>query len=142
MDRARRAGARGRMGLRLVLAGRHGGGRIGGREQRAHWLARAQGFVEGAAAGSIEELRREIDDRGNPLLSVRLHPAAEDVCIVAAGQGRVVATANTFTVGPGYHRYVCELLHHLGDALGIGWLERGAEEGVGDPTGYFETGDA
>jgi hypothetical protein len=76
------------------------------------------------------------------MLLWRLHPAADEVALVAAGQGRVVAAATTSMVGPGYHRYVCDLLRGLGEALEVDWAEPDVLTGVGDPTGYFHTGDA
>jgi hypothetical protein len=52
--------------------------------------------------------------------------------------------AATSPVGPGYHTYVCRLLHRMGDELNIGWAASGdaADGGASrDPTGFFGSGD-
>jgi hypothetical protein len=53
-----------------------------------------------------------------------------------------VVSAETFAAGPGYHLYLCDLLKQLGQSLRITWSEPDDLAGVGDPTGYFHTGDA
>ncbi|MFY0524899.1 hypothetical protein ACN28I_17685 [Archangium gephyra] len=131
------------MGVKLLLAGWYGGGALfSAPEAPWPWLRRVERWVRGAAEELLESSRTVEGPRG-PILFLRLHPAAEDVAIVAAGQGRVVVLANTSMVGPGYHRYLCDLLHALGDALHVDWAEPALTvAGVGDPTGYFHTGDA
>lgn len=131
------------MGVKLLLAGWYGGEeRFSAPEAPWPWLRRVERWVRGAAEELLESSRTVEGPRG-PILFLRLHPAAEDVAIVAAGQGRVVVLANTSMVGPGYHRYLCDLLHAMGDALRVDWAEPALTvAGVGDPTGYFHTGDA
>ncbi|HZH17252.1 MAG TPA: hypothetical protein VE057_23055 [Archangium sp.] len=131
------------MGVKLLLAGWYGGEELfSAPEAPWPWLRRVERWVRGAAEELLESSRTVEGPRG-PILFLRLHPAAEDVAIVAAGQGRVVVLANTSMVGPGYHRYLCDLLHAMGDALHVDWAEPALTvAGVGDPTGYFHTGDA
>ncbi|MEO5939251.1 MAG: hypothetical protein ABIZ72_00045 [Candidatus Limnocylindrales bacterium] len=91
-------------------------------------------------------------------LEVGLHPAARPVRIEALDAGRVVVSARTVPVGPGYHTYVATLLDRLGDELGITWAKlatpdpaaRGRVETAAaatnpgssiDPTGAFGSGD-
>ncbi|ATB31680.1 hypothetical protein [Melittangium boletus] len=130
------------MGVKLLLAGWYGHDDVSGPEAPRPWLRRVEGWLRETADAFLEG-SRVIESSQGPILLVRLHPAADDVAIVAAGQGRVVVSANTSMVGPGYHRFLCDVLHDLGEALEVDWAEPGlTTEGVGDPTGYFHTGDA
>src|SRR5690349_15037902 len=51
----------------------------------------------------------------NPTLYCRLHPAAEDMEISFIGDGELTASANTSSAGPGYHIFLCDMLHRLGE---------------------------
>ncbi|WNG15217.1 hypothetical protein [Cystobacter fuscus] len=131
------------MGVKLLLAGWYGQeDALSGPEAPRPWLRRVEAWFREAAGDELEGTR-VMDSVQGPILLMRLHPAADDVAIVAAGQGRVVVSANTSMAGPGYHRYLCDLLHALGDALQVDWADSAiTTAGVGDPTGYFHTGDA
>jgi len=78
---------------------------------------------------------RSASDEGRYV--VQLHPAAEDVEF-SMDDGVIVVSAKTSTVGPGYHAFLCELLHRLGGELDLAWT---AGEDEGDETGYFLTSD-
>ena len=73
-------------------------------------------------------------------LFCRLHPAAEDLEISFVGDGQLTASANTSSVGPGYHIFVCDMLHKLGDRVRLQWEEPNEE--YQDETGYFHSGDS
>jgi hypothetical protein len=105
------------------------------------WLRGVRAWFEEATGGAIERTRADVETHGAPLLLLRLHPAAEDVSILAAGEGRVVVSANTASVGPGYHRWLCELLRRFGEANQVSWAERDEANGIGDTTGYFDSRD-
>src|SRR5215471_10224938 len=77
------------------------------------------------------------DDK--PTLYLRLHPAAEDIEITLLDSDTFTASANTSTVGPGYHIFVCDMLHRLGERFDAVW-EKSTEDDS-DETSYFETGD-
>lgn len=130
------------MGVKLVLAGWYGSESLFSTPEAPRpWLRRVEGWVREAAEELLES-SRTVEGPQGPILFLRLHPAAEEVAVVAAGQGRVVVLGNTSMVGPGYHRYLCDLLHALGDALHVDWADPALTvAGVGDPTGYFHTGD-
>lgn len=76
---------------------------------------------------------------GKPTLFCRLHPAAEDLEICFNAPDQVTASANTSTVGPGYHIFVCDMLHRLGERFHAQWDEPNEE--YFDETGYFHSGD-
>lgn len=127
------------MGLRLVLAGRQTV--EDGAPAPALWMGRVEQWLRTQTADTLEELRFDVDSQGRPNLFLRLHPAADDVAFAAADGGRLVVAANTYTLGPGYHRYLCDLLHRLGGEFGVSWLDPDVSQTVGDPTGFFHTGD-
>jgi len=129
------------MGVRLVLAGRSEA-LVAPLDAPAPWLGRMESWLKQETAELLEGARFDVDSQGRPNLFMRLHPAAEDVSFAAAGGGRFVVAANTYTVGPGYHRYLCDLLRRLGEEFQIVWVDADAAQQVGDPTGYFHSGDA
>lgn len=78
----------------------------------------------------------------HPILLCQLHPAAEDVELSLAQPDQLVVSANTTTVGPGYHMFLATLLKQLGNAIGAEW-EKSLNESdeFGDETGYFFASD-
>jgi len=96
-----------------------------------------------APHGALATIEQHVDNKYGEMVvrsardesqySVQLHPAGEDVEF-ALDAGEVVVSAKTSTVGPGYHAFLCELLHELP-------FEWRAGEDEGDETGYFETRD-
>jgi hypothetical protein len=130
------------MSVKLLLAGRYMGGELAfsPTEEPAPWLRRVERWFHEAAGELLESSRIVDGPQGSPLLLLRLHPAAGEVSLLAAGQARLVVSAETSAVGPGYHIYLCELLKQLGQALRITWADPDVSEGVGDPTDYFVTG--
>ncbi len=97
-------------------------------------------FLRASCAEVLEAL-----NRGDGSLGATLHPAAEEVEFTLEGSALLVS-AKTSSVGPGYHAYLCELLHELearlGNAFGPVPDEQDEEQGGdGDETGYFTNGD-
>ncbi len=90
----------------------------------------------------LPKTRREVVD-STPTLYCRMHPAAEDLELSFVGPSQFVASANTTTVGPGYHVFITSMLKDLAHEIHARW-ERPAEdsEEYGDETGFFFTGDA
>ena len=125
------------MGVGLYLTGRC---RATGDDPEA-WLDRVQSWLEEHAGEPLESARLGQDGEDRPSVLVNLHPCAEDVEIAVPEPGRVVVSAKTSTVGPGYHAFLCDLLHRLGEAMDIDWDAPEDESGTGDETGYFHTGD-
>jgi hypothetical protein len=93
----------------------------------------------------LVSIRRELEARTKELtpvleeapgkLSIALHPCAEPIEIAVAPDGTIDVVARTFSAGPGYHQYACELFLAIGEALGISWKARV------DPGRYFERRD-
>lgn len=129
------------MGLRLVLAGR-AQALFTPAVQPGPFLSRVEDWLKRETAELLEDARFDVDGQGRPNLFMRLHPAADDVAFAAADGGALVVAANTYTVGPGYHRYLCDLLRRLGQEFHIVWADQDVANEVGDPTGYFHSGDA
>lgn len=100
-------------------------------------LGRIETWFHRAAADLLLARTITEDPQGRPVLFLRLHPAAEDLIFVGAGNGRLVVSARTDTAGPGYHVFVCDLLRRMGEDLEVQWAPRDEAEEVGDPTGYF-----
>jgi hypothetical protein len=74
-------------------------------------------------------------------LFVQIHPCAEDVEISVPESGLCLVTAKTSTAGPGYHIFLCELLHAFGAKFQVEW-DSPQEEVEADETGYFFQRDA
>lgn len=107
----------------------------------ADWLDRARKWFVEQHADCLEEAVVGIGYEDRPTLFVTLHPAAEALEISQHDEGQIVASAKTSTVGPGYHTYLCSVLKELGEWAGVTWDPHDPEEGTGDETGYFDTGD-
>jgi hypothetical protein len=126
------------MGVGLYLTGRFPAAEGQGPED---WLRDVEGWLEGNVRELLfrANLGRQRD--GHPTLSVDLHPSAEDVELTVPEPGRLIVSAKTSTTGPGYHTYLCRLLRRLGADRDITWDPPDEEEGGGDETGYFDSGD-
>ena len=107
------------MGIGLDLKGRY----RAIAEDPETLLDRVQSWLEEHAGEPMESARLGRDSQDNPAVLVSLHPCAEDVEIAVPEPGRVSVSAKTSTVGPGYHAFLCDLLHRLGDAVAIDWDE-------------------
>lgn len=131
------------MSIKLLLAGRRGGsGSIFSPPQESlPWLRQVRAWLQENTGDVLESLRPDTGPHGAPMLKLRLHPAAGEVSLLATTGGRVVVSAETSAVGPGYHIFLCDVLKALGETHGIQWAEPDESENVGDPTGYFHTGD-
>ncbi len=106
----------------------------------AEWLA-------SSASDTIRNPSANEDPTAPPTLAFQLHPAARPIRFDVDETARVVATATTTPVGPGYHTYVTGLIHRLGDELGITWSpapadgEDGGPAASSDPTAFLASGD-
>ncbi|MCP3098344.1 hypothetical protein LZ198_05555 [Myxococcus sp. K15C18031901] len=132
------------MSVKLLLAGRRGGNASlpSPPEDPRAWLRSVERWFRQGADEWLQDSHLETGPRGAPTLKLRLHPAAGEVSVLAMPDTRLVVSAETSAVGPGYHVFLCDLLRALGREFDIAWTDPDDAEGVGDPTGYFHTGDA
>ena len=76
-----------------------------------------------------------------PSLFCSLHPGAEEIELSLIDGEHLVASANTSTVGPGYHVYLCSLLQALGKDLDVAWQPATEDGDYGDEANFFFTGN-
>ncbi|HTQ86653.1 MAG TPA: hypothetical protein VMI93_10615 [Candidatus Solibacter sp.] len=77
-----------------------------------------------------------------PTLFCHLHPAAEEIELSLISPQHLVASANTSTVGPGYHAFLTSFLKEWAQEFHATW-EPADESSIdyGDDTGYFFSAD-
>lgn len=83
-------------------------------------VADASAWVAAEYADFLRSSHVEVTPTGSELV-LDLHPAADTVSLTVEGDGRVVASADTSSVGPGYHTFVERLLERLGEVMEISW---------------------
>jgi hypothetical protein len=79
---------------------------------------------------AVRWMTRRTLEGGEAELSVALHPAAPNLVISAAESGRVALTAETESMGPGYHRFIGRLVERLGADQSITWDRGQADAGA------------
>ncbi len=108
--------------------------------QPAAALEQIGDWAQEQCAGTLRAARLGQDEREVPYLALSFHPAAEPVQVRLTPRGQIEASAKTSTVGPGYHRYVCAMLHLMSHEFDIDWLPPMPDGDFGDETGYLRTG--
>lgn len=89
----------------------------------------------------LPETREGLID-SSPALFCQFHPAAEEVELSLIDPESFVASANTSTVGPGYHIYLCSLLKQWAHDFHALWQQTDEETSdYYDEAEYFFTGD-
>ena len=132
------------MGVGLYLTGtfpiegRHKG------HKAENWLEEVAAWLEIKETEPLILCHQGKNNEEQPALFVQIHPCAEDVEITVSEPGRVYVAAKTSTVGPGYHIFLCQILHRFGEEFEIDWEDPDEELGTGDDTNYFfhQDGDA
>jgi hypothetical protein len=99
-------------------------------------VADAQRWIGAEYGDIVRSMRCEQAPSGEVELLLDLHPAADTVTIAVGEAGRVVASADTSAVGPGYHTFVGRVLERLGEALDVAW------SGDDEPAGAAQDGAA
>jgi hypothetical protein len=127
------------MGVGLYLTGTYAEGAIG--QSAEDWLEQVAAWLESHEEEPLMLCQRGTNDAEQPTLFVQTHPCAEDVEISVPSPGVCAVVAKTSTVGPGYHIFLCDLLHSLGKQFHLDWDEPDGSEDEdaesGDETGYF-----
>jgi hypothetical protein len=95
-------------------------------------LGDVQAWLTAEHADVVRSMRCDRNAAGDTELVLDLHPAADPVAITVSDTGRVVASADTSAVGPGYHTFVGRMLQRAGDTQGIDWT--GETPGTPDAT--------
>jgi hypothetical protein len=85
-------------------------------------LVDATAWLTAQYADAIRSIHRSTLPTGETELAVDLHPAAPPLLVTASDTGRVAASGETASAGPGYHRLVGRILARLGTEMGIEWV--------------------
>lgn len=99
----------------------------------------------GADCGHDHDHSHDHEEAGEcrgTLGTVQLFPVAEPLEIETGPGGRLRLTTKTSNVGPGYHRWLCQVIRRLGEELEVEWLDYNEDHDPGDETGFFFHGDA
>jgi len=127
------------MGVGLYLQGQYGTKFDPARRQARPFLHRIEQWFERNGEPFLAA-RMGRNHAGKPTLFIRLHPASEEVEITLPRPGRIIVSARTSTLGPGYHIGLCDQIRQLGEFVGIEWNQPEEDE-EGDEAGYFYSGD-
>jgi hypothetical protein len=92
-------------------------------------------FVTGEYSAVVRSARVDATERGAELV-LDLHPAADPLSITADAEGRIVAMADTSSVGPGYHTFVGRLLERIEQERMVTWTREPAPRPVGAPPAW------
>jgi hypothetical protein len=96
------------------------------------WLTRVAVWFEEQGDLVVEaQLGRDAEER--PVLRVCIHPAGSPLEIRLETDGWVRVHAITTPIGPGYHRWVCDLLRRWAQEYAIQWVP----DECRDDSGYF-----
>jgi hypothetical protein len=127
------------MGVGFNLIGTYPGGAVN--QSPEDWLEQVAAWIESHEEEPLMLCHVEKNDNDQATLFLQVHPCAEDVEISVPEAGVCVASAKTSTVGPGYHIFLCDLMHDLGAQFQIDWDGPDEQNDIGDETGYFHDAD-
>jgi hypothetical protein len=131
------------MGVGIYLAGRYEPRRASAEQ----WLQRVGDWIDEDLAGDPvwgnlpTTTHQGQRGDGEPALFGNFYPENEAAELFVPQPGRMIVSAKTSILGPGYHIALCQILKRMGEDMGIGWEPPDEDEGTGDETGYFHTGD-
>lgn len=106
-----------------------------------HWLARVEAWLERAENEPLILAEASPNPQGQPTLFWEIHPCAEEVELTVVGPGRVYLAGKSSTVGPGYHDFLCELVHKLTREFHIDWDPPQPAMGLSDDSRHFDEPD-
>jgi hypothetical protein len=104
-------------------------------------MNRIENWVRQKYSGTLTRTRQGIVE-SSPAVFCLLHPAAEEVELTLINPEHLVVSANTSTVGPGYHVFLTSMLHDWARDFHAHWEQPDeSSEDYGDEADYFFTGD-
>ncbi len=108
---------------------------------REQLMNRIEDWVRQKYSGMSPRTRQGVVE-SSPTVFCLFHPAAEEVELTLMKTEYLVVSANTATVGPGYHVFLTSMLQDWAQDFHASW-ERPEEssEDYGDETDYFFSGD-
>ena len=110
-------------------------------EDPDHLLQQTAAWVQQNYSDVLPPTRQGLVDTF-PALFCQLHPAAEEIELSLMDLEHLRASANTSTVGPGFHVFVCSLLRAWSREFGAHWLTPDeTSDNYWDEAEYFFTGD-
>ncbi len=122
------------MGVGLYLTGSYVAADLD--HEPEDWLDEVATWIEGHESEPLMMCHIGEDDEGIATLFLQAHPCAEDVEVRVPAPGQVSVAAKTSTAGPGYHLFLCELIHQMESDFVITWDDPASSE-CGDDTGHF-----
>lgn len=103
-------------------------------------LEELERWISNVAFDEMEWSQWTEDEEGNPCLMLQLHPGAEPIMLSPLSESELLVAAATSSAGPGYHIFICDLMHKMGQVHGLEWTAEVDADCI-DETGFFETGD-
>jgi hypothetical protein len=135
------------MGVGIYLHGRYKA-LTRAKDPARKWLEGIETWFNEDIAGDkfwgnfLTECRQGVTHDDKPALFVMIHPAGEEVEVIVPESGRVLVSAKTSTVGPGYHTALCQLMQRLGEEKKVRWRPAGEKDDSShDESGYFFSGN-
>lgn len=126
------------MGIDIEIKGRYSGtGLLKRLSQPAAFLQRVQKWIAARERSDVLISVTGVGEGGAPSLGVQLHPAAQNIVLASPTPGELLVSARTNSVGPGYHKHICNLLHDMEREFGVMWTVGPGD----DETDYFLTGN-
>ena len=100
-----------------------------------------ENWVQQKYSGMLPRTRQGVVEL-SPTVFCLLHPAAEEVELTLINPEHLVVSANTSTVGPGYHVFLTSMLQNWAQDFHASWERPGeSSEDYCDETDYFFSGD-
>src|SRR4051794_32289169 len=105
------------MGVGVHLTGTYHSDEVG--QSAEDWLEQVASWLESHEEEPLMLCRFGINASDQPTLFVQIHPCAEEVEFSVPAPLQCVVSAKTSTVGPGYHIFLCDLVHAFGTQFNV-----------------------
>lgn len=108
------------------------------------YLDKIEDWIRQNCSHMFPAIRQDVVE-GTATLYCQLHPAAEEIVWEFVDAEHIITSANTTTVGPGYHIFLTEMLKKWAHDFGTTWEPEDDPDGDSyeyfDETGFFFSGD-